>query len=161
VVDQRTRSRSLMAPVLGGIILILALVAGIYFRVQLWHFLKFLGRNIGDWLTNWVPDHPGQTTAIFVFAVVALGLNWIAHIQGRLRAWVFVIVIEVGLWLLFWFKTVIPSFNHLVGLDIESMSFAVAISSAAIVIALTGLVFWILEAREEWRKSRRREKIGA
>ena len=157
MVDQRsTRSRGLLAPVLGGVLLIVALVLAIYFRVQLWDFIKFVGRNVGHWLTVWVPNHPGQTFSIVAFAVLAFAINWFAHVSARLRAWVFALVVEIGLWLLFWYGVGIPSLNKLFGLNIEHMPFGVVAASAACVIALTGVVFWFLELREEYRKYRHR-----
>lgn len=160
MVDQRaSRSRGFLAPVLGGIIVIALLIGAIYFRAQLWDFLKFLGRHIGTWLTEWVPAHPGQTFALAIFAVVAFAINWFAHIRGRLRAWIFALVVEIGLWLLFWFGLGIPSFNELFGLNIDQMPVGTVLASGIVVIALTGVVFWILEAREEWQKYRRRHHV--
>lgn len=157
MVDQRaTRSRGLLAPVIGGIIAIAALVAAIYFRAPLWDFLKFVGRAIGTWMTEWVPEHPGQTFAIAIFAVVAFVLNWVAHIRGRLRAWIFAVVVELGLWVLFWYGLLIPSFNELVGLNLEKMPIGTVLISGVVIIALTGALFWFLEAKEEWNKYRRR-----
>ena len=86
---------------------------------------------------------------------MAFAINWFAHVRGRLRAWVFAIVVEIGLWLLFWYGLFIPSFNDLFGLHIEKITPNEAVLSGAIVIALTGLIFWFLEAREEWHKYRR------
>lgn len=157
MVDQRaTRSRGLLAPVIGGIIAIAALVAAVYFRAPLWDFLKFVGRAIGTWLTEWVPEHPGQTFAIAIFAVLAFALNWVAHIRGRLRAWVFALVVELGLWVLFWYGLLIPSFNELFGLKIEQMPISTVLISGVVIVAVTGAVFWFLEAKEEWNKYRRR-----
>jgi hypothetical protein len=155
MVDQRpARSRGLLKPVLGGIALIAAVVAIIYFRAEIWSALKWLFRTFGDWLTEWVPNHPGQSSAIIGFAVLAFVVNWLAHVRGRLRAWVFAIVVEIGLWFLFWYGAGIPSLNELFGLDIEKMDFRLALTSGLIVIAVTGVIFWFLELREEWKKYR-------
>ena len=153
------RSRGLLAPVIGGLIVIVALVAGIAYRSQLWEFLKWVGGLIGDWFTTWVPDHPGQTAAIGGFAVFAFALNWLAHVNGRLRAWIFAIVVEVGLWIIFWYGIGIPPLNELVGLNISKMTSGAVATSAIIVVAVTGVVFWFLEAREEWHKYRRRQNV--
>jgi hypothetical protein len=153
--ETRSSGRSLLKPVVGGVLLIVAIIAAVFFRSQLWDFAKWLGRSFGDWLTNWVPNHAGATTAIVAFAVVAFAINWIAHIRGRFRAWVFAIVVEIGLWLLFWYGLFIPSFNDLFGLHIERITPNEAVLSGAVVVALTGLIFWWLEAREEWNKYRR------
>jgi hypothetical protein len=152
----RTSERSLLAPVLGGLALIVALVLAIYYRAEPGRGAKWLGDVTGTWATEWVPEHPGQTTAIIGFVVLCFILNWFAHIRGRLRAWVFVVVVELGLWFLFWYGLGIPSFNELLGLNLEKMSPTVLILSAVIVVAITGAIFWFLEMREEWRKYRRR-----
>lgn len=154
--ETRSSGRSLLKPVVSGVLLILAIIAAVFFRSQLWDAAKWIGRAFGDWLTEWVPNHTGATTAIVAFAVVAFAINWIAHVRGRFRAWVFAIVVEIGLWLLFWYGLLIPSFNDLFGLHIEKITPNEAVLSGAIVIALTGLIFWWLEAREEWNKYRRR-----
>ena len=158
MVDQRTspRSRGFLKPVVYGVILLVAIVAAIYFRSQLWDGVKWLLRTFNNWLTTWVPDHAGATAAIAGFAVVAFIVNWIAHVRGRLRAWIFAIVVEVGLWLLFWYGLGIPSLNDLFGLHITRITPNEVVLSGAIVIALTGLVFWVLETREEWNKYRRK-----
>jgi hypothetical protein len=153
------RSGGLLTPVIGGILLIGALIAAIAFRSELWQAVKWLGRVAGDWFTGWVPDHPGETGAIVGFAVVAFAINWIAHVRGRFRAWVFALVVEVGLWLLFWYGLFIPSLNELLGLNITRLPGEGVALSAAIVIALTGALFWFLEGREEWRKYRRRHHV--
>lgn len=153
--ETRSSGRSLLKPVVSGLLLIVAIIAAVYFRAQLWDFLKWAGRSFGDWLTDWVPNHAGATTAIVAFAVVAFAINWFAHVRGRLRAWIFAIVVEIGLWLLFWYGLFIPSFNELFGLNIEKITPNEAVLSGAVVIALTGLIFWFLEAREEWNKYRR------
>lgn len=160
MVSQReSKSRGLLAPVLGGLILIGAIIAAIAFRAELWDALKWLGGVISDWFTGWVPDHKGETGAIIGFAVLAFLLNWIAHVRGRLRAWIFAIVVEVGLWLLFWYGLFIPSLNELFGLNVTQMTPGAVALSAAVVIALTGALFWFLELREEWRKYRRRHHV--
>jgi hypothetical protein len=157
MVGQRASgSRSLLAPIIGGLAVVAALIAVIFFRAQLWDGLKWLGGVISDWLTEWVPDHPGQTAAIVGFAVLAFVLNWLAHVRGRLRAWIFALVVEFALWLLFWYGAGIPPLNELLGLNIDRMSAAAVLSSGLIVIAVTGAIFWWLEAREEWRKYKRR-----
>jgi hypothetical protein len=158
MVDQRTpaRSRGLLRPVIGGLTLIAVIILVIYFRNQVWDALKWTGRQLSDWLTNWVPDHPGQTAAIAGFAVFAFVVNWIAHVRGRFRAWIFALVVEIGLWLLFWYGLGIPSLNSLFGLDIPRMSMTAVLLSAVVVIAITGAIFWFLESREEWRKYRHR-----
>src|SRR5262249_46344449 len=106
MVDQRypaRRSRSLLGPVAVGLVLIAALGAVIALRGPLWEFAKVAGRTVSDWLTNWAPAHPRQTAAVVGFALLTLVINWVAHVRGRLRAWIFALVVEIGLWLLFWY----------------------------------------------------------
>ena len=162
MVDQRRparRSGRLLLPLLGGLLLIGVIVALIGFRDEAWRFVTWVGGGIGDWFSDWVPSHPQQTAAIFVFAVIALFLNWLAHIRGRLRAWLFVLVVEVGLWLIFWYGLGVPPLNDLLGLHITRPSGAEIAVSTVIVVANTGAVFWFLELREEWRKYRRRHNV--
>jgi hypothetical protein len=162
MVDERypgRRSRGLLTPVLGGILLIAALVAAIAFRSELWDFLTWIGRLVRTWLTDWVPAHRGQTGAIIGFAVLAFILNWIAHVRGRLRAWIFALVVEAGLWILFWYGIGIAPLNELTGLRIPRMEPATAAISGGLVVAIIGAVFWFLELREEWRKYRRRHHV--
>ena len=160
--DQRypgRRSGGLLAPVLGGLVLIAAVVAAIAFRVQLWAFARWLGRSIGTWASDWVPAHREQTAAMLGFAVVALLINWVAHVSGRLRAWVFAVVVEIGLWLLFWLGLGVPPLNELLGLDLPALATRDVVLSGVLIVALTGVVFWFLETREEWRRYRHRHNV--
>ncbi len=159
MVDTTRRSRSLLKPVVGALALIAILIAVVFFRAEVWSATKAVGRAFNTWLFDWVPEHPGQGAAIIGFAVVAFLINWVAHVRGRLRAWVFALVVEAALWGLFWYGLLIPSFNELFGLDFEQMSAGVVVLSGAIVIAVTGALFWFLESREEWRKYRRRHNV--
>jgi hypothetical protein len=160
--DQRypvRRSRGLLGPAVGGLALLAALVAAIAFRGPLWQFLKWAGRTLNQWLTGWAPDHPRQTGAIVGFAILTLVLNWIAHVRGRLRAWIFALVVEIGLWLIFWYGPGIPSLNDLLGLKIPRLSVTELVLSGAVVVAITGAVFWYLEAREGWLAYRHRHTV--
>jgi hypothetical protein len=150
------RSRSLLKPVLSALAVIAILILVIAFRSQVWEGTKWVLRTVGDWVTVWVPDHPGQTAAIVVFAVLAFVVNWLAHVRGRLRAWIFALVLEVGLWLLFWYGAGIPPLNELFGTNIARMEPTATLLSGILVVAITGVIFWWLEAREEWRKYRHR-----
>jgi hypothetical protein len=160
--DQRypvRRSPGLLGPVVGGLVLIAAVVAGIALRAQVWQFVKWAGRMVSRWFTGWAPAHPHQTAAIAAFAIVALIVNWIAHVRGRLRAWIFAVVVEIGLWLLFWNGPGIPSLNDLLGLKIARLSPKEIALSGALVVAITGAVFWLLELREGWRAYRRQHNV--
>jgi hypothetical protein len=152
--DMRSARRSggLLGPVVGGLVLIAAVVAVIALRDQLWQFLRWAGHVVRDWTTVWAPAHQRQTGAIVGFAVVAFLINWIAHVRGRLRAWIFALVVEIGLWLLFWSGPGIPSLNDLLGFRIPRLTPSEIAISGALVIAVTGVVFWFLELRESWRK---------
>jgi hypothetical protein len=156
MVDQSSRSRSLLKPVVGGLVLIAAIIAVIYFRSQVWSGLKWTGNELSHWLTNWVPNNKGATVAIVGFGVVAFAINWIAHVRGRLRAWIFALVVEAGLWLLFWYSVLIPSLNDLVGLHIARPTPNAVVLAGAITMAIAGVIFWFLEIREEWNKYRHR-----
>ncbi len=90
---------------------------------------------------------------------MALIINWLAHVRGRLRAWIFALVVEIGLWMLFWNGPGIPSLNDLSGLKIDKLSPSAIALSGALVIAVTGAVFWFLEAREEWLAYRRQHHV--
>lgn len=148
------RSRGLLGPVLGGLLLIAVLIAVIALRTQLWQFLRWLAHTVSDWLTGWAPAHPRQTGAIVGFAIIALGINWIAHVRGRLRAWIFALVVEIGLWLLFWNGPGIPSLKDLLHLRIPALSAGEIVTSTVVVVVVTGIVFWLLEMREGWKKYR-------
>ena len=154
--ETTTKSRSLLAPLVGGVVLIALLFLIIAFRSQLGEFITNAGSEGGNQLIAWVPDHLGETLAIAVAFLVAIGLNWIAHIAGRLRAWMFVLVVEIGLWVLFWNSFGIPSLRELVGLDPETLQLNATEQAVSLVIVLflSGIVFWILEAREGWQRRR-------
>jgi hypothetical protein len=160
--DQRLaprRSRGCLAPVVGGLVVIILVVGVIAFRGPLWDLLRWAGRTVDHLFTEWVPAHQAQTAVILGFAVLAFLLNWVAHVRGRLRAWMFAVVVEAGLWLLFWYGPGIPSLNELLGLDIARLTPAATLIAGAIVIAVTGALFWFLEAREEWRRYRRAHQV--
>jgi len=154
-----SRSRGFLKPVIGALIVIAAIIAGIYFRDEVGRAVRWLSRVTNNWLTDWVPAHRGETLAIVGFAVLAFLINWVAHVRGRLRAWIFALVLEIGLWLLFWYGLLIPPLNELAGLDIPRMTTEAIILSGVVVVAITGALFWFLEMREEWRKYRRRHTV--
>ena len=157
--ETESKTRSFLKPVIGGLILIGAIVAIIAFRSQLWDLLKSWSKEGGNAVVNWVPDHPGATTVILVGILVAFGINWIAHVRGRIRAWIFALVVEVGLWILFWNSLGILSLNELFGLNVDKISANEQVITGLVIIILAGLIFWFLEAREEWNKYRRRHNV--
>ena len=55
--------------------------------------------------------------------------------RGRLRTWIFALVVEVGLWLLFWTGPGVPSLNDLLGLRIPRLSAVDMALSGALVMA--------------------------
>ncbi len=154
------RPHRLLMPVISGLVLIIVVVAGIAFRQQFWQFVQWSWRSVGTWFTGWVPAHRAQTGAIVGFAVVALIINWVAHVRGRMGAWIFAVVVEIGLWTLFWYGPGIPSLNDLAGLHLPRLAAGAVALSGFLVIAVTGAVFWILEAREEWLSYRRRHQVA-
>jgi hypothetical protein len=160
MVEESTASRSVLKPVLGGILLLVALVAAIYFRAEVWEFLKLVGRQIRFILTDWIPDHPGQAAVTLAFIVLAFAINWIAHVRGRLRAWIFAVVFELGLWVVFWYgAVVIPPLNEMIGLNVEQMTLTTVLVSGLVIFLITGAIFWFLESKEEWNKYRRRHHV--
>jgi hypothetical protein len=152
----RHRTRSVLTPLIGGLALIAVLVAAIALRADLGRLLSWTGDLLDTWVTEWIPAHRAQTGAIIAFAAVALVINWVAHVRGRWRAWTFALVVEIGLWILFWFGLGVPSIKDLLGLDIPDIDPVTAVVAGSLVIAITGAVFWFLELREEWRKYRHR-----
>jgi uncharacterized membrane protein YpjA len=153
--DTGTKSRSLLAPLIGGVVLIALLFLIIAFREQLADVISSSSAEGGGAILAWVPDHLGATLAIVVAFFVAIAINWIAHVAGRLRAWIFVLVVEAGLWILFWNSFGIPSLKDLVGLEnLERITPTEQAISGAIILFLSGFVFWILEAKESWQKRR-------
>ena len=151
-----SKSRSLLAPFIGAIVLIALLVLIIAFRQQLADVITRTSAEGSSRLIAWVPDHLDETFAIVVAFLVAIGINWVAHVAGRLRAWIFVFVVEIGLWILFWNSLGIPSLRELVGLDPETLRLTATEQavSLAIILVLSGIVFWILEAWEAWKQRR-------
>lgn len=153
--ETESKTRSFLKPVIGGLILIGAIVAIIAFRSQLWDLLKSWSKEGGNALLNWVPNHPGATLVIVVALLVAFAINWVAHVRGRIRAWIFALVVEAGLWVLFWNSLGIPSLNELFGVNTEKISANEQVISGLVIIILAGMVFWFLESKEEWNKYRR------
>jgi hypothetical protein len=154
--ETESKTRSFLKPIIGGLVLVAALVGVIAFRTQLGDALKKAGIKTGNTLVDWVPSHPAQTVAIVMLGLVAFAINWVAHVRGRFRAWIFALVVEVGIFVLFWNSLGVPSLNELFGLNIDGLSANEQVITGAVVIILAGLIFWFLEAREEWNKYRRR-----
>ncbi|HEY7225416.1 MAG TPA: hypothetical protein VH561_17715 [Micromonosporaceae bacterium] len=160
MVDTGTKtSRSLLKPVIAGIVLIAALVLIVAFRGQLADLISKSGSKGGSSILSWIPDHKDATVVIIGAFVVALGIDWLAHIVGRLRAWIFVVVVEAGLWILFWNSVGIPPLKDLIGLDgLARITGTAQFVSGLIILVLSGVIFWILEAKEAW--SERRRSVG-
>jgi hypothetical protein len=152
-----SKSRSLLAPLIGGVVLIALLVLIIAFRNELADAISSTSSEGGSAIISWVPDHLGATLAIIVAFFVAIAFNWVAHITGRLRAWIFVLVVEAGLWILFWNSVGIPSLKDLFGFEnLERITPTEQAVSGLIVLFLSGIVFWILEAKEKFQERRHR-----
>ena len=156
--ETESKTKSFLAPIVGGVILIVAVVGLIAFRNQLGDLIASSSKQGSQAVIDWVPNHPSETLAIVVGFLVAFGINWIAHVVGRLRAWMFAIVVEAGLWFLFWNSIgVIPSLKELFGIsDDVALTGNEQVVTLVIVIVLSGVIFWILEMRENWAKYRRR-----
>jgi hypothetical protein len=151
------RSRSLLAPLIGGVVLVALLFLIIAFREQLRDAISSSSSRGGGALLAWIPDHVDETLAIVVAFLVAIAFNWVAHVIGRLSAWIFVVVVEIGLWVMFWNSLGIPSLRELIGLPDElSLTASEQVISILIVLILSGIVFWILEAKEKWQERRHR-----
>src|SRR5574342_1010998 len=52
--------RSILTPVVYGIVAIVALIAVTYFRSEVWQGVKWVVSQTRTLLTEWVPNHPGQ-----------------------------------------------------------------------------------------------------
>ena len=155
--ETESKSRSVVKPFVGGIVLIAALVLLIAFRTQLADLISDSSKQGGNSIVNWVPDHQAATFAIVIAFLVAIAIDWVAHVVGRLRAWIFVLVVEVGLWILFWNSLGIPALKDLVGLDdLERISPTAQFYSGLIIFGLSGIIFWILEAKEAFQQRRTR-----
>jgi hypothetical protein len=147
--ETESKARSVLKPIIAAVVLIVVLILIIAFRQQLGDLLSSSSKEGGSTILNWIPDHKGATVVIAGAFVVAFGINWLAHIAGRLRAWIFVVVLEIGLWILFWNSVGIPPLKDLVGLDnLERISPVAQAVSGAIILFLSGIAFWIMEARE-------------
>jgi hypothetical protein len=159
--ETTSKSRSIMAPIIGGVVLIAALVLIIALRAQLRDLISSSSKSNANTIVGWVPDHQAATLAIVIAFLIAIAIDWVAHLVGRLRAWIFVLVVEVGLWILFWNSVGIPSLKHLVGLDsLERISTSAQFYSGALIFVLSGVIFWILEAIEAFKEKRARTAEG-
>jgi len=157
--ETESKSRSVLKPFIGGVVLIAILVLLIAFRAQLGDLISSSSKEGGSTIISWIPDHQGATFAIVIAFLIAIAIDWVAHIVGRLRAWIFVFVVEVGLWILFWNSLGIPALKDLVGLDddkLERISPTAQFYSGLIIFLLSGIIFWILEAKEAFQQRRTR-----
>jgi hypothetical protein len=159
--ETESKSRSLLAPIIGGLVLIAALVLIIALRTQLHDLISSSSKSNANTIVGWVPDHQYATLAIVVAFLITIAIDWVAHLVGRLRAWIFVLVVEIGLWILFWNSVGIPSLKHLVGLDsLERISTKAQFYSGLLIFVLSGIIFWILEAVEAFKERRARTAEG-
>jgi len=156
-----SKARNFFRPIIAGVVILAALVLIIAFRSQLGDLLSSSSKEGGSSIMNWIPDHKAATTVIAGAFALFMGLNWIAHIAGRLRAWLFVLVIEIGLWILFWNSVGIPPLKDLVGLkSLDPISGQAQAASGAIIMVLGGAIFWVLEAKESFEMRRHRTGGG-
>jgi hypothetical protein len=153
------RSRGLIGPALGGVVLIAVVVAGVAFRRELWRSARWAGSTASRWLTQWAPCSsppdagdrgirgPGahhQLDRACPRPVARLDLRF-----GRGDRPLAAVLERSG----------IPSLNDLSGLKIPKLNPGAIALSGALVIAVTGAVFWFLEAREEWLAYRRQHHV--
>jgi hypothetical protein len=159
--ETKSKSRSVLAPIIGGLVIIAALFLIIAFRSQLRDLISSSSKSNTNTIAGWVPDHQAATLAIVIAFLITIAIDWVAHLVGRLRAWIFVLVVEIGLWILFWNSLGIPSLKHLVGLDsLERISTQAQFYSGALIFVLSGVIFWILEAIEAFKEKRARTAEG-
>jgi hypothetical protein len=157
MVDTASKSRNIFKPIIAGVVLLAALILIVAFRSQLGDLISSSSKEGGSTIVSWIPDHKAATTVIAGAFVVFLGINWIAHIAGRVRAWLFVVVVEIGLWALFWNGVGIPPLKDLVGLDsVDRISAPAQTVSGALIMVLGGVAFWFLEAKESFEARRHR-----
>lgn len=157
MVDTASKTRNILRPIIAGVVLLAALVLIIAFRSQLSDLISSSSKEGGSTVVDWVPDHKGATTVIVGAFVLFLGINYVAHIAGRLRAWLFVVVIEAGLWVLFWNSVGIPPLKDLVGMEsLDAISPTAQAVSGGIILVASGVIFWILEAKEAFNARRHR-----
>jgi len=157
-----TKTRSFLKPVVGGIVLIALLAGLLAFRHQLSDALSHGSGKGSSALLGWIPNHGSETVTIAVCFLVAVGLGWIAHIVGRLRAWIFAVIVDIGLWVLFWNDLGFGSIKSMVGVsDGVKLDGKEQVIALLIVLVLSGFVFWILEAKESWSQYRHRQATSA
>jgi hypothetical protein len=149
-------TRSIFKPIIAGVLLIAALFLIIAFRNQLGDLVSRSGSKGGSSLLSWIPNHKGATTIIIAAFIVFLGIDYVAHLAGRLRAWIFVVVVQIGLWILFWNNLGITPLKDFLGLKDTTISGKAQIVSLLIIMVLSGVVFWILEAKEAFDMRRHR-----
>ena len=80
--------------------------------------------------------------------VLVTGAYW--SFYGPSTFGITLIPLLFGVGLLFWNGPGIPSLNDLMGLRVARLSPTEIALSGALVIAVTGIVFWLLELRESW-----------
>ncbi len=150
---ESTTTRNIVKPIIAGavVVLVLALIGA--FRVQLLDAITSGSQESSGKLSQWIPEHKGETIIIAIGFALYLAINYVAHVVGRLRAWIFVVVVETGVWFLFWndFGS-LGSGRDLVGLQDSHLSGVAQINSLLIILVLSGIVFWVLEAKESFDK---------
>ncbi len=158
---ESTTTRNIIKPIIAGavVVLILALIGA--FRNQLLDAIHSSSKEGSGKLSQWIPEHKGETVIIGVAFLIFLGVNYVAHIVGRLRAWIFVVVVEAGVWFLFWndFGS-LGSGRDIVGLQERHLSGLAQINALVIILVLSGIVFWFLEAKEGFDKRQHATSSG-
>jgi hypothetical protein len=147
--------RKILVPAISAIVLLVVFSALFLFRDRVFDALSSSSESGFQKLFSWIPDHKGQTTVILVTLAICIAVDWVAHIVGRLRPWIFVVVFQIGVWILFWNTFIGESGKDSLGLsNVGDLSVKEQAISILIVLIISGVVFWILEAKENWNKYR-------
>ena len=149
--DTGSKTRSLLKPIIAGVAVIVVLVLLVLLWNPISDAISGQARSGFSRFINWIGDNPLKALVVFVLFALFLAGNYVAHRVGRLRAWLFVVVVEIGLWILFWNQTVIPPLKDFFGLSEVKLDLATQAVSGIVVLVLSGVIFWILEAREAWK----------
>jgi hypothetical protein len=150
-------SRKLLWPAISALVLLVIFSALFYFREQVFDALAKSTASSFHSLSDWIPKHTTELTVILITLAICIAVDWVAHIVGRLRPWIFVVVFQIGVWILFWNTFIGESGKDSLGIDsLKSANLSVkeqAISMLFILV-VSGIVFWILEAKENWNRYR-------
>lgn len=156
--EAESTGRKVLVPAISAIVLLVVFSTLFLFRDKVFESLGKSGSHGFKSLFSWIPDHKGQTTVILVTLAICIAVDWVAHIVGRLRPWIFVVVFQIGVWILFWNTFIGQSGKDSLGLSkVGDLSVKEQAISILIILVISGIVFWLLEAKENWRKYRHQQ----